>query len=66
MDWATIECRNALKPPANPSDGAILTGTVAASIPLAVGIVCGGEVILGVGTVGGTVTAGGTATTGGI
>ena len=51
---------------ANASDGAILTGTVDASIPLAVGLVCGGEVILGVGTVGGTVTAGGTATTGGI
>ena len=47
---------------ANASDGAILTGTVAASIPLAVGIVCGGEVILGVGTVGGTATTGGIGT----
>ena len=38
---------------ANASDGAILTGTVIVSIPLAVGIVAGGEVVLGVGTFGG-------------
>lgn len=41
---------------ANTSDGALLTGTVIVSVPVAVGIVYGGEVALGVGTFG----AGGT------
>lgn len=39
---------------ANTSDGAILTGTVIVSIPAVVGIVYGGEVVLGVGTFGGS------------
>jgi hypothetical protein len=47
---------------ANTSDGAILTGTVIVSVPTAVAIVAGGEVVLGVGTFGG---AGGTAAGGG-
>lgn len=46
---------------ANTSDGALLTGTVIVSVPVAVGIVYGGEVALGVGTFGGS----GTALTGG-
>lgn len=47
---------------ANASDGAILTGTVIASVPVAVGTLYGGEVLLGVGTFGGTA---GTAATAG-
>jgi len=39
---------------ANTSDGAILTGTVIVSVPAAVGIVYGGEVVLGVVTFGGS------------
>ena len=45
---------------ANASDATLVTGTVIVSIPIAVGIVAGGEVVLGVGTIGG-----GAATTGG-
>jgi len=41
------------------SDGALLTGTVIVSIPVAFGIVAGGEVVLGVGTLGGTAAGGG-------
>ena len=41
---------------ANTSDGALLTGTVIVSVPVAVGIVYGGEVALGVGTFGGGTT----------
>ena len=41
---------------ANTSDGAILTGTIIVSVPVAVGTVYGGEVLLGVGTFGGTAT----------
>jgi hypothetical protein len=37
---------------ANTSDEALLTGTVVVSVPVAVGIVYGGEVVLGVGTFG--------------
>ena len=47
---------------ANTSDGAILTGTVIVSVPAGVGILYGGEVVLGVGTFGG---ASGTTLTGG-
>lgn len=42
---------------ANTSDGALLTGTVIVSVPAAVGIVYGGEVLLGVGTFGGSASA---------
>ncbi|MDA1054788.1 MAG: hypothetical protein O3C40_30545 [Planctomycetota bacterium] len=41
---------------ANTSDGALLTGTVIVSVPIAIGIVYGGEVALGVGTFGGGAT----------
>jgi hypothetical protein len=47
---------------ANASDTTLVTGTVIASIPIAVGIVAGGEVVLGVGTLGGAVTTGTAAT----
>ena len=43
---------------ANASDATLVTGTVIVSVPIAVGIVAGGEVVLGVGTVG-TPTTGG-------
>ncbi len=45
---------------ANASDEAILTGTVVVSIPIAIGTVAGGEVVLGIGTLGasGTTAAG--------
>jgi hypothetical protein len=49
---------------ANTSDGALLTGTVIVSVPVAFGIVYGGEVVLGVGTFGGEVAASGTTATG--
>jgi len=49
---------------ANSSDGALLTGTVIVSTPVAFGIVIGGEIVLGVGTFGGEVAAGGTTATG--
>lgn len=48
---------------ANASDTSLLVGTTIASIPIAVGIVAGGEVVLGVGTLGGAATTAGTATT---
>jgi hypothetical protein len=48
---------------ANTSDGALLTGTVIVSGITAVGIVAGGEVLLGVGTLGGSTTTAGTLTT---
>jgi hypothetical protein len=38
---------------AGASDTPLVTGTVIVSIPIAVGLVAGGEVILGVGTLGG-------------
>lgn len=46
---------------ANASDGTLLTGTVIVSVPVAVGIVYGGEVVLGVGTFGGEAAGGLTA-----
>jgi hypothetical protein len=46
---------------ANTSDGTLLTGTVIVSVPVAVGIVYGGEVVLGVGTFGGEAAGGLTA-----
>lgn len=52
---------------ANTSDGAILTGTVVVSVPVAVGTVYCGELLLGVGTYGGSAgtAGGGAAATGG-
>jgi hypothetical protein len=47
---------------ANASDTTLVTDTVIASIPIAVGIVAGGEVVLGVGTLGGAATTGTAAT----
>lgn len=44
---------------ANASDATLVTGTVIASVPIAVGIVAGGEVVLGVGTVGALTSGGG-------
>ena len=43
---------------AGASDTTLVTGTVIVSIPIAVGLVAGGEVIFGVGTLGGTATTG--------
>jgi RHS repeat-associated protein len=47
---------------ANASDTTLVTGTVIASVPIAVGIVAGGEVVLGVGTLGGVATTTATCT----
>ena len=47
---------------ANASDTQLFSGTVIASLPIAVGIVAGGEVLLGVGTLGGAATTGTAAT----
>ena len=44
---------------AGASDTTLVTGTVIVSIPIAVGLVAGGEVILGVGTLGGGAAGGG-------
>lgn len=47
---------------ANASDLTLLGGTTIASVPVAVGVVAGGEVLLGVGTLGGAASTSGTAT----
>lgn len=44
---------------ANASNTTLVTGTVIASVPIAIGIVAGGEVVLGVGTVGTIATGSG-------
>jgi hypothetical protein len=49
---------------ANTSSGVLLTGTIVVSVPIAIGTVAGGEVLLGVGTFGGTATGGATLTGG--
>jgi hypothetical protein len=50
---------------AGASDTTLVTGTVIVSIPIAVGLVAGGEVILGVGTLGGGGAAAGGGAAGG-